>query len=81
MSGANHSHDATAQKNGDLSDWACYVATVEAMVLMCYWDDGVIYVGCSIWLLDYSNISWRTAVPAFAKDYSTIVPISVWSNS
>lgn len=81
MSSTSHSRDITSQKNGDLSDWACCVSTVEAMVLLCFWDGDVIHVGCSIWLLNYSNISWRTAVPAFAKDYSTIVPISVWSNS
>jgi len=53
----------------------------EAAVMVCYWTGIVICIGCSIWLLNYSIIGWRTAVSAFATDYSTIVPVSVWSNS
>jgi len=41
MSGANHSHNATSQKNGDLSDWACHVSTVgghgtDVLLRWCY---------------------------------------------
>jgi hypothetical protein len=46
------------------------------------WEIGVIiYAGCSIWLLNHSIISWRTALSAFAQDYTALVPVSVRSNS